>query len=425
MTINSIRRRKSLFLRLNLSTLFALLVILIGPSLAFAGCPGPCTDCSTWQSTVNTQVNNHKNWLQNTWWNNNVLKGLQSLALDVTGAIALEGQMIGGFMDGQNHLYAQRALQELAAKSMKNYTPSESVCQFGTLTKSLAASQGRARNNQLVLSERSQARQLGKVNTAGARSAGDDRLARLNQFTARFCDPQDNDTGMQKLCGTGGPSSRHNLDIDFVRTVDTRPTLNVDFTDATITEDERDIIALANNLYSHDVFRRFSADELKDGASKDFRTTYLDQRALIAKRNVAENSFNNLVAMKSAGTAGSRTYIRKVLSNIGMSTGDVDRFMASAGATPGPAVTVNPSYSAQMEILTKKIYQDPAFYVNLMDKPANVQRQYAAMQSFGLMQQRDIFETIIRSEMLLSVIVEIEIAKYQDDIQNRLNSALR
>ncbi|MBL8636961.1 MAG: hypothetical protein JNN09_00475, partial [Alphaproteobacteria bacterium] len=56
------------------------------------------------------------------------------------------------------------------------------------------------------------------------------------------------------------------------------------------------------------------------------------------------------------------------------------------------------------------------------DNPANVQRQYASLQAFGLMQQRDIFETILRSEMLLSLIVEMEVSKFQDDVQNRLNS---
>ena len=418
MTKDQIEQKMKVSLKSLSATAFLTFSLLFGISdQARAGCPGPCTDCTTWQNYVNTEESNHENWLDNTWWTNNVLKGLEDFTEDVTAAIALEAVMIGGFIDGQNHLYAQRAIQELTAQSLKNYTPSTSVCQFGTLSKSLAASQGRARNNQLALSERSQARQLGKVNTAGSKSSGDDRIARLNQFKTRFCDPQDNDTGLEKLCGAGGSSNYHNLDIDFVRTVDTRPTLNVDFTDATLTEDERNIIALANNLYSHDVFRRFNADELKEGVSKDFRTTYLDQRALIAKRNVAENSFNNLVALKSAGTGSSRTYMRQALTNIGMSTTDTDRYMGSS--------TANPSYAAQMEILTKKIYQDPAFYVNLMDKPANVQRQYAAMQSVGLMQQRDIFETIIRSEMLLSVIVEIEIAKYQDDIQNRLNSALR
>jgi hypothetical protein len=136
----------------------------------------------------------------------------------------------------------------------------------------------------------------------------------------------------------------------------------------------------------------------------------MDMRALIAKRSVAENSFNNYVGMRAKGTAGSTQSIAAFLKNLGMSDSAVTNELQNA-----------PSYNAQMEILTKKLYQDPSFYVNLMDSPENVQRQYATLQSFGLMQQRDIFETIQRTEMLLSIILEMEIGKKQNSIQAKMD----
>lgn len=401
------------------STFFATLFVMVlglGTAKPAYAC-GPCVMCAVWQQQVDMEIQRHEQWFENIFWNQDFRPGLEQFTTQIVSTILLEARMIGGFMDAQNHLNAQRTLQEMTAQAMKNYTPSEAVCKFGTLTRSLAASQARGRNAQLALSERSLSRQLGKTGTAAALNSKEDRQGRLDQFRRRFCDTQDNNNGMQKLCISNPSSLRHNLDIDFTRTVDTRPTLNIDFTDGANSEDERDVIALASNLYAHDIFKRYSKAELGTNTNgKDNRTTYMDLRAIVAKRNVAEHSFNTLVGMKAAGSASSRQYVRDVLTNLGMPAGDVDRFMAS-----GSGATQNPSYSAQMEILTKKIYQDPAFYANLMDKPANVQRQYAAMQSFGLMQQRDIFETILRSEMLLSLIVEMEIAKYQDTIQNRLN----
>lgn len=400
-----------------------LAALMLAPTKKAQAC-GPCVDCATWQQAVSQAISNHETWWQTTFWNDNFLPGMRRFTDQVVETLMLEARMIGGFMDAQNHLNSQRALQEMQADALKSYTPSDSVCQFGTLTRSLAASQARARNTQIVLSERSQARQLGKRHHTAARGAQDDRQARLRQFQGRFCDPQDNNNGMQSLCGAGGPAATHNLDIDYTRTVDTRPTLNINFTDADVTDDEENVIALANNLYASEVFKRYGSRDLQDPlGNRDNRTVYMDLRAITAKRNAAEHSFNTIVGMKTAGTVASRQYIRQVLQNLGMSAGDTDRFMASSAAAGSTAaVTANPSYSAQMEILTKKLYQDPAFYANLMDTPANVQRQYAAMQSFGLMQQRDIFETILRSEMLLSLIVEVEVAKYQDDVQNRLNA---
>ena len=74
----------------------------------------------------------------------------------------------------------------------------------------------------------------------------------------------------------------------------------------------------------------------------------------------------------------------------------------------------NPSYDTQMEILTKRLYQDPKFYVNLYDTPANVKRQKTAMKAVSLMQDRDMYESLQRSEMLMSVLLEMKLLKAQD-----------
>lgn len=409
-------------MRPSFKALFLTALLAVMPLSQAWACAG-CVDCATWQQQIETEIDNHEQWWENDFWDGEMLPGLQDYTDQIVDTLAIEGRMIGGFMDAQNHLNAQRAIQELSALALKNYTPSESVCQFGTLIKSLGASQARSQTVQLALAERSLARQLGKPGTAGAQSPGGDRLARLNQFTGRFCDVQDNNNGMAQMCGAGGADINHNLDIDFTRTIDSRPTLNVDFAvGGDPTADEQNVIALASNLYGNDVFKRFSSTELAAGVAgpKDNRTIYMNLRADVAKRSAAEHSFNVLVGMKAAGSGASRQYIRQVLTNLGMPAASIDRYMAS-----GAGATGNPSYQAQMDILTKKLYQDPAFYANLMDKPANVQRQYAAMQSFGLMQRRDLFESMIRQEMLLSLILEMEISKYQDNVQNRLNTTLR
>jgi hypothetical protein len=413
------------------SRLFILTLLAVGGlnltvTTAALAC-GPCTNCMQWSNEANMSMVQHEQWWDNTFWKNYFLVGLQQFTDRAAEAMIMQAAMIGGFMDAQNHLNAQRTLQEMTATAMKNYMPSEAVCQMGTLSRSLASSQARSRVVQLVMSERSQARQLGKQNMAGAPGPDDDRLSRLSQFQKTFCDPQDNNNGLAKLCGdAGGPNDRHNLDIDFTRAIDTKPTLNINMTDSSVTPDEAGVFALGNNLYSHEIFKRSTSADLKGTGANDGRSAYMDFRSIVAKRSAAENSYNTLVGMKAAGTEASRIYIKQMLANLGMSETDIRRYInvPTKPSVPNPP-KLFPSYSSQMEILTKKIYQDPSFYVHLMDKPANVQRQYAAMQSFGLMQQRDIFETIVRSEMLLSLIVEMEVAKYQDYVQNRINTTLK
>ena len=83
----------------------------------------------------------------------------------------------------------------------------------------------------------------------------------------------------------------------------------------------------------------------------------------------------------------------------------------------------NPSYYAQMEMLTKKIYQNPNFYTNLYDKPANVARKNAAMHAIGLMQKFDLFNSYLRTEASLSVILELAVVELQREVENEIGPA--
>lgn len=386
-------------------------VLLAGPWSVGQAQAGACSNCTTYQRALENEFSTHQNWMSNTWWKSNVESGLKSFSDEMRNTVMLEIAAFGSFLDAQNQMGAQRAIQEMAATTLKNYTASDSICKFGTLSRSLALSESKGKLNQLVLSERSQRRQLLQQNMSSADGDSSDSVARLNQFKKTFCDPGDFGGGMKGVCEGTTSDARRNVDINFTRAIDAKPTLNVDFSDTTApTADEEDVIALANNLYANKVFERMNVGSLNNTSTTDRQSTYLDQRSIIAKRSVAENSFNNLVGSKSRGGAGSQAYFVQVLQSLGLSADDAKKYVGDA-----------PSYDAQMEILTKKLYQDPAFYASLMESPANVSRQYAALQSFGLMQKRDIFETVSRSEMLLSLLLEMEIAKYQDNIQNRQN----
>ncbi len=79
-----------------------------------------------------------------------------------------------------------------------------------------------------------------------------------------------------------------------------------------------------------------------------------------------------------------------------------------------------PSYYAQMEVLTKKIYQTPEFYTNLYDKPANVERIGASIDAITLMNQRDRYESLLRQEMLTSLLVEDALEEHVEDINTQI-----
>ena len=320
--------------------------------------------------------------------------------------------MIGGFYDAQAHSASMLALQKLSADAMNDYMPSEAVCQFGTLSRSLAASDSKARANQLLMSEITMARQLGMAGGSGAAGLGNDRNLRTTQFIRKFCVGVDDNNALTNTCAGGAIGSMADRDVDYTRALGQPETLNMDLTDGGLTNPEESLIALNSNLYGNSLLvKRLSDGQMRSESGK---FAYNLIRSVDAKRAVAQNSFAALAGMKAKGPKASRPYMRQILTNLGMSTKEVDDFMASKTSE------INPSYYAQMDILTKRIYQDPSFYVHLYDKPANIKRQTAAMEGLGMMQDRDIFHSMSRSEMLLAVLVELEAVKLQSRTENAM-----
>jgi len=179
-----------------------------------------------------------------------------------------------------------------------------------------------------------------------------------------------------------------------------------------MTPDEEDLLALSKNLFSHNVFEQPIAEaKLRDNETN--QQAYLDLRSIVAKRSVAENSFQAIAAMKSNGVsdaAETRQYLAAVLEELGVPQADALEMIGE-----------NPSYYAQMEILTKTLLQRPQFFVDLYDKPANVARKGVALQALALMQDRDTFKSTLRSESMLSLILELQVMKAQEATQNEIN----
>ncbi len=84
-----------------------------------------------------------------------------------------------------------------------------------------------------------------------------------------------------------------------------------------------------------------------------------------------------------------------------------------------------PSYYAQMDVLTKKIYQNPNFYTNLYDKPANVERIGASIDAIALMNQRDRYESMLRQEMLSAVLVEESLKLHVENINAQIYEVMQ
>lgn len=398
--------------------------MMISPRPAYAACCESAS-CSCMTSVATGVINPHTTvqfrvhelWMVTVFFNQYILPAMMHMTIEL-GAVAMQQmQIIGTFLDAKHLLETERLYQQLAAQAHKDYHPSEGLCTIGTSIRSLAASDRRGDVVANILAQRSIRRQLLNANSNSAAGPLTDRDGRLRQFRERYCDRNDNNGALANICDANVPHERKNKDIDYTRTVAAPLTINLNFAGGAtaVTPDEEDLLALSANLFAHDLFTQIPATLLNNNPAN--QQLYMDLRSIVAKRSVAEHSFQAIAAMKASGASTeSQTaqYLSAALQELGMSAADANAIVGS-----------NPSYYAQMEILTKSIFQRPEFFLDLYDKPANVARKGVAMQAISLMQDRDLFKSNLRSEAMLSILLELEIMKAQNAVQNELNRIVK
>lgn len=395
--------------------------------------------------------------------------------------------IIGAFLDAKIQLDTQRKLQELKARAHKDYHPSEQMCRFGSFIKSLASAETKSAIDKKYINKVLMNTYMGVTGNNAENGEGSASKARVHAFKEYYCDPQDNNGALDTLCTnhvamnnlSPQEKERLNKDIDYTRTIDTKLTLKIDYADhatpavaPTLTDEELDVIALAKNLYIPQVF----ANQDKDSLERDPRW-YFASRSFAAKMNVAHTSFINIVGMKTEAPEGRPTTALASLPNLPrnmqIDPANPDYSMETATANvPNPNVRSGPiankglvltedagwsymkalmrefglpdengngttddeinsmlgerpSYYAQMEVLTKKIYQSPHFYTNLYDKPANVKRMGVAMDAIGLMHLRDRFDSHLRQEMLAAMLVEVGLDPISEQTTTELYSGMK
>lgn len=366
----------------------------------------------TIKSHMTNKKNEHEMWMVTEFFTKHVAPALMLMAEQLTVVGMQQVQIIGSFFDAKHQLETQRLMQQLTAVAHKDYQPSEGLCTFGTSVRSLASSERTADMAQITIATRGMARQLNQGDSLSGGEGGSkvlpgplralDRSSRLNQFITTFCNTKDNNETLDELCkDTKASAEQKNRDIDYTQSVENKLTLDLDFytsSNDNPSDDEENIFALAANLYAHDTLPYVDHKRLgKPGKNNPFdaEKQLMDVRALAAKRSVAQNSFAAITAMKAPGTPEAQPYLYKMVEELGVPEKDLQALLGK-----------NPSYFAQMEILTKKALQNPVFYTELYDKPVNVERKAATLQAIGLMQDRDIYKSLIRSEAILSVLLE-------------------
>lgn len=384
-----------------------------------------CQDCApkinqnhqTIRAHVTSEFEQHRQWIVTTYFLEHIVPSIMLMASEFTTNMMQQVQVIGTFFDAKHQLETERLFQQMTAKAHKDYHPSEGLCTIGTNVRSLAASERKANLGQVAFANRMQARQLSNKDTLSTFGSETDRNSRLDLFIKKFCNKDDYAKALGKLCADGGANkSQFNMDIDYTSAFENKLTLAIDYTNESpdqASDDEENIFALSANLFGNDIPRVIVEDNLVDdnGDPTAYADWYLDLRAIAAKRSVAQNSFAAITALKSEGDDEVAPFLKAILIESGVAPADIEKRLGE-----------KPSYFAQMEVLTKDLYQNPTFYANLYDKPVNIERKAAALQAIELMQDRDIYRSLIRSEAVLATLVETLLRKEHAAVTRNLDN---
>lgn len=365
-----------------------------------------------------SRLGEHQEFFWNVWYEN-FLPVWMFMSQQLTQNMMWHTFTIGTYIDAKHQLETQALFQERTAEIHKRYQPSHGVCWFGTNIRSLAASERHSKLVRHTLNRRLMNRQLGTEGGPAIMGPSSDQASRVKYFLDHVCDRFDNNriynnpnTGFANICeDTPRTDGTVNNDVDFTRLIMNPRTLNVDFADepAAAVNQSGAVFNLAANLYGHKVPTNVDVSSEKQIS---LQSKMLDMRSVIAKRSMAQTSYSAIVGLKARGSEGSGEtntlqYMTLLLQELGLDENEVKAFIGE-----------RPSYYAQLEVLAKKIYQNPDFYRELYDKPENTKRKSVAMGAISSMLDREIFDSQLRAEAMYSQLLELKVLKAQDAVED-------
>lgn len=387
---------------------------------------GTPTKFETTMGHVTDEFNKHRTWMIDFFFLDNTPNNPAGLSYAfklmttqlVTNSMQ-QVQAIGMFFDAKHQLESQRIFQLSKARTHRRYQPSTTFCEFSTMSQSLSVASRNADFTTLAIAKRAANRQVFTGDGVGVRAATSDRFSRLTSYIKDFCDPNDNLANLDYLCkNKTAINTLHNRDIKFTDTIKDKWTMDFDLAnDPTVSPDEQALFALNDNLFAHDLFPFISqskfVDEEGNPAYNRGAKAYMDSRAIIAKRSVAVNSLAAIAALKTKSNAQSQPFIYALMKEMGGDETTLQHIQEKIGE--------NPSYYAQMKVLSKLFFQRPEFFADLYDTPENVKRLNTSIQATTLMRKRDLYRSYLRSEMILAIMLETALEPEIDLIANEIN----
>lgn len=333
----------------------------------------------------------------------NWLKAIRLWSAEMGATILARVALQGNLLDTQTRLFFLQAQQKRQAQLIIDSRVSDQMCRMATLSQSLAKADFNTKAQQRVMARILQERDMGKD---GSIYVDNDQVnptvalvSRIVSFKNNYCDQYAENSSLARVCAVDMDDNL-NRDVDFTRVIDLPQTLGVNFIgNSTIEPDEADVIAFGENLFP-------SLPLISTARVPATSEVYMDFRSLQAARNIARNSYTAVIGEKATHENSKAGYAHNLLKSMNVDPREAELLLGR-----------NPSYFAQMNLLTKTVYQTTDFAKGLMTGAANVERARVAMKAVDLQQNADLLDSLYRREMLLATYLEQMLSAKQSDME--------
>ncbi len=367
----------------------------------------------------------HRTWMIDEFMKVHILPAMMMMT-DQLSAIAMAHTFaIGKFFDAKHQMESERIFQQLMAQTHSDYQPSVGLCEIASSARGLIPAQEKSKVARIALTNRMSERARrneGSLSSAGTNS---DVLSRFSNFKDNYCNVNDNGRGLAFLCdGTTATNERINKDVNITQTLFSEQTIDADFVAPNADPDidnnieGRDLLAFSTNLFASELNPDIPRLNLAtpDGKAKEGAFVYMDLRSIMAKRSVAEDAFSAVVSERVSGLEqlhdddrNSDSYLKRLVVDLGVAEDEIDILLGKS-----------PSYYAQRKVLSSYIFENPKFYTQLYESPANVLRKDTAIKTLSLALEDDFFDRQLEAEAMLATLLEVML----EDSHSRVSGAL-
>ncbi|MES2728917.1 MAG: hypothetical protein V4621_02310 [Pseudomonadota bacterium] len=296
------------------------------------------------------------------------------------------------------------------AETALDYAPHPLIGQMATYSRGLALASERMRQSRLVRGDAGTADLLAASGTLTAKGGGAVEDWRLKNLKDLYIDPDQQGGYLRKLVHG---DERVNRDLDVARSLVGRNTLDLNFEDTTLSEDEQDFLALKENLASSAAMEN---SRMRDLATTDAALTDLPELlSLTARRSLIDRTINTIAGMRARGSDVSAPEMQALLRQLGYADDSPEM----------QDITGQASYEAHMDILTRRVFQNPNMYVNLIANPTALRRILVSQNAVRNMQQYDMYATTTRAEDLTALWAWLETREQFNKAQGALNGVGR